>query len=122
MWTKRAASGSDDVAQCEAIFNEHPLLRRSALVGLGEAGSQLPVLVVELNQKEKPPAGLKEELLALGQSSEQTKTIRHILVHPAFPVDIRHNAKIFREKLAQWAARRLPRLAGGSDPAKDFRP
>ena len=107
---------------CEAIFNEHPLLRRSALVGLGEAGSQLPVLVVELNQKEKPPAGLKEELLALGQSSEQTKTIRHILVHPAFPVDIRHNAKIFREKLAQWAARRLPRLAGGSDPAKDFRP
>ena len=25
----------------------------------------------------------------------------------AFPVDVRHNAKIFREKLAAWAAKRL---------------
>jgi len=24
------------------------------------------------------------------------------------PVDIRHNAKIFREKLAMWAEKRLP--------------
>jgi hypothetical protein len=24
-------------------------------------------------------------------------------VHPGFPVDIRHNAKIGREKLAEWA-------------------
>jgi hypothetical protein len=30
-----------------------------------------------------------------------------VLFHPSFPVDIRHNAKIFREKLAVWAARRV---------------
>ena len=30
-----------------------------------------------------------------------------ILFHPSFPVDIRHNSKIFREKLAVWAARKL---------------
>jgi olefin beta-lactone synthetase len=30
-----------------------------------------------------------------------------VLFHPAFPVDIRHNAKIFREKLAVWAAKEL---------------
>ena len=29
------------------------------------------------------------------------------LVHPSFPVDIRHNAKIFREKLAVWAEEKL---------------
>ena len=36
-----------------------------------------------------------------------TRVIQTILFHPGFPVDIRHNAKIFREKLAAWAARRL---------------
>jgi hypothetical protein len=30
-----------------------------------------------------------------------------ILYHPSFPVDIRHNAKIFREKLAAWAKAEL---------------
>ena len=33
--------------------------------------------------------------------------ITTFLFHPAFPVDIRHNAKIFREKLAVWAAKEL---------------
>ena len=33
--------------------------------------------------------------------------IRTILFHPSFPVDARHNAKIFREKLAEWATRKL---------------
>ncbi|MGE4561023.1 MAG: fatty acid CoA ligase family protein, partial [Desulfobulbus sp.] len=32
---------------CEAIFNEHPRVRRSALVGLGLWGQQTPVLIVE---------------------------------------------------------------------------
>ena len=36
-----------------------------------------------------------------------TRAIQTILFHPSFPVDIRHNAKIFREKLAAWAAERL---------------
>ena len=39
---------------------------------------------------------------------DHTREIAHILFHPAFPVDVRHNAKIFREKLAEWAARTLP--------------
>jgi len=36
-----------------------------------------------------------------------TAPIRTILFHPAFPVDIRHNAKIGREELARWAERKL---------------
>ena len=91
---------------CEGIFNTHPAVYRTALVGIGPAGSQCPVLCVEL-EKGIDPARLDEirtELRALGQEHSQTRSIATFLFHPAFPVDIRHNAKIFREKLALWAA------------------
>ena len=51
---------------------------------------------------------IKSELLTLGASRPHTRGIETILFHPSFPVDIRHNAKIFREKLAVWAARKAP--------------
>ena len=44
-----------------------------------------------------------EELRALAGSSPLTAAISDFRFHPSFPVDIRHNAKIFREKLAAWA-------------------
>jgi hypothetical protein len=50
---------------------------------------------------------LTRELLGLGAKHSHTHGVRTVLVHPAFPVDVRHNAKIFREKLAVWAARQL---------------
>jgi hypothetical protein len=37
----------------------------------------------------------------------RTAGITYFLPHPGFPVDIRHNAKIGREKLAVWAATQL---------------
>jgi hypothetical protein len=43
----------------------------------------------------------------LGQTHEHTRGIEHFLLHRSLPVDIRHNAKIFREKLAVWATARL---------------
>ncbi|HAJ26795.1 MAG TPA: peptide synthase [Syntrophus sp. (in: bacteria)] len=94
---------------CEAIFNHHPRVRRSALVGVGKAGEKKPVVIIELKtgdggqDKEK----LTAELLELGRSSSVTKEIETVLYHHGFPVDIRHNAKIFREKLAIWAAEQL---------------
>jgi acyl-CoA synthetase (AMP-forming)/AMP-acid ligase II len=102
----QSSSGPLFTIPCEGIFNTHPAVYRAALVGIGRAGSQRPVLCVEL-EKGINPAQQKEiraELLALGQQHEQTRSIATILFHPAFPVDIRHNAKIFREKLALWAA------------------
>jgi hypothetical protein len=30
-----------------------------------------------------------------------------VLFHPGFPVDIRHNSKIGREELAEWAAKQM---------------
>ena len=93
---------------CEAVFNTHPGVFRTALVGVGEPGRQLPILCVELEKGAKVDrAKVRLELLAIGSAHAHTHGITTILFHPAFPVDIRHNAKIFREKLAIWAARRL---------------
>ena len=93
---------------CEAVFNTHPAVFRTALVGIGEKGRQLPVLCVELEKGAKVDREkVRRELLAIADAHIHTRGITTILFHPAFPVDIRHNAKIFREKLAVWAARRL---------------
>jgi len=95
---------------CEGIFNEHPKVYRSALVGLGEPPQQRPVLCVELEddekRRDKGSPQLRKEILDLGAHHAQTKQIRTLLFHPSFPVDVRHNAKIFREKLARWARSR----------------
>ena len=81
----------------------------AALVGVGAPGSQQPVLCVELEKRcgKSEQELIRRELLELGSSFPHTKEIREILFHPAFPVDIRHNAKIFREKLALWAGDNL---------------
>jgi acyl-CoA synthetase (AMP-forming)/AMP-acid ligase II len=97
---------------CEAIFNQHPDIFRSALVGVGPHDIQRPVIILEPNQGKFPktPAAKKnllDEIRRLGQTSPLTKSIGDFLLHPSFPVDIRHNAKIFREKLALWAAKRV---------------
>ncbi|MCX5793175.1 MAG: fatty acid CoA ligase family protein [Elusimicrobia bacterium] len=91
---------------CEAIFNAHPDVRRTALVGTGPAGFQTPVLFVELEKGVARRAALTGELLALGAAHDSTRNIKTILYHPGFPVDIRHNAKISREKLAALAVQR----------------
>jgi len=89
----------------EGVFNVHPAVFRTALVGVGKPGNQVPVLCVELEKKsgKTEQEQIRRELLEIGSSFPHTKDIREILFHPAFPVDIRHNAKIFREKLAVWA-------------------
>lgn len=94
---------------CEAVFNTHPAVFRSALVGVPRAGGTEPVLCVELEPEARTirPDQLREELAAIGAKLPHTSAIKTFLFHPAFPVDIRHNAKIFREKLAVWASRQL---------------
>lgn len=93
----------------EGVFNVHPLVFRTALVGVGEKGRQRPVLCVELEKgtRKGEQELIRRDLLERGALYPHTKGIRDILFHPAFPVDIRHNAKIFREKLALWAAGRI---------------
>jgi acyl-CoA synthetase (AMP-forming)/AMP-acid ligase II len=96
---------------CEAIFNQHPSVYRSALVGVGSPPEQIPVICIELekNQK-KSPKTIVGELLNLASSNPQTEKIKIILFHKEFPVDIRHNSKIFREKLAEWATAQIQKM------------
>ncbi|MEZ4473498.1 MAG: fatty acid CoA ligase family protein [bacterium] len=89
---------------CESIFNTHPGVYRTALVGVQRGGVVAPALCVE-----REPGGTQSEaelragLLAIGARHEQTREIKEVHFHPGFPVDIRHNAKIRREALAVWA-------------------
>lgn len=98
--------------QCEAVFNRHADVFRSALVGVGPRRDQRPVIVIEPRPGKMPRgrgavARFTRELLDLGSRNELTRDIEHVLFHPAFPVDFRHNAKILREKLAVWAEAKL---------------
>ncbi len=102
------ASGTLFTEPIERFFNQHPAVARSALVGVGSPGAQIPVVVVERNRAVTISSSqLIVELRQLAATSDMTAPIQNFLIHPSFPVDIRHNAKIFREQLAQWAARRL---------------
>jgi olefin beta-lactone synthetase len=94
---------------CEAIFNNHPMVFRSALVGVGMPPHQRPVICIELESGSKgyDRKILTEELIELARKNVLTEAIDTFLFHKGFPVDIRHNSKIFREKLAVWAEHKL---------------
>ncbi len=93
--------------QIEPVFNTHPDVARTALVGIGAKGAQLAVLCVELREginKDAWPR-IEAELRHIANGLVHTAKVQRFLHYPrAFPVDIRHNAKIGREKLAAWAA------------------
>jgi len=96
---------------CEAVFNVHPEVYRTALVGVDGKS----VICVELREgSTADPEKVRADLRELGARFDHTQDIRHFLFHPSFPVDIRHNAKIGREKLAVWAKGRLPAPRGGA--------
>lgn len=80
----------------EGRYRQHPREPRVALVGVGQPGQQRPVLIVEGSKD----SALARELMELGP-------VREILFHPRFPTDVRHNAKIHRLQLRQWAEEQL---------------
>jgi acyl-CoA synthetase (AMP-forming)/AMP-acid ligase II len=97
----------------EAIANTQPGVKRSALVGIGPRGQQVPVLVVE------PAANCRggdwtHVLAHLDRVYEHPQAISRIIEIDKLPVDVRHNAKINREWLAQWAAKQLATLSSRS--------
>jgi acyl-CoA synthetase (AMP-forming)/AMP-acid ligase II len=94
---------------CEAVFNTDPRIFRTALVGVRRNGRMTGVLCVELESaaRNESQDAIRDALRKLGAMHEHTRRIDTFLFHPAFPVDVRHNAKIFREKLAVWAASQL---------------
>ena len=93
--------------QVEPVFNTHPSVLRSALVGIGAKSAQIPVLVYELKPGVTADvAEVNDELRHIGEGFVHTAKVKAFLRYPKpFPVDIRHNAKIGREALAAWAVK-----------------
>ncbi len=95
----RTAEGTLFTVPCESVFNTHPEVFRTALVGVGEAGAEAAGALRRAGEAQSSRAQhdrIRSELFDLGAGFEHTKGIRTVLFHPAFPVDIRHNAKIGR--------------------------
>ena len=91
----------------ERIFNKHKKVRRSALVSLYDG--QEAGIVIEPQPEYWPESAesrkvFLKELSELAHSSSLTCDINKIFFHRSFPVDARHNAKIFRDKLGVWAS------------------
>ena len=111
-----ASANSMFTIPCEAIFNRHPAVFRSALVGVGSADQRRPAIVVEPHAEKRLRSRrqrreLIAELQALGQTADHTAAIKDFLIRKSLPVDIRHNVKINREYLTRWAAQELPHPA-----------
>ncbi len=109
----RTASGELFTEPCEAIYNNHPYIHRTALVGVGEPQCQLPVIIAEPWPEHAPKDSLSRQQLeaqlrGLGKANQHTRAIERVLIYPKpLPTDIRHNSKIFREQLAPWVAKHL---------------
>ena len=111
---------------CEAISNQSSKIFRSALVGVplpedfrepehvDERAKEFrsvwrePVMIIEPTPETRPldkttKELLKQEALTLLKNSPLTSSINKVLICDSLPVDARHNAKINRELLTQWA-------------------
>ena len=103
-----AATGDLHTVAIERVFDLHPEVLRTALVGCGPTGQQIPILCVELLETSSPvQRALIEELKQIGSAVPGADQIERFIFPGRFPVDIRHNAKIDRASLSQTAARSL---------------
>ena len=88
-----------------ALFNRHPDVKRSALVGIGKKGEQTPCIVIERQDGRfitgKERSLFENELLSMAKAHAHTKEIKNIFFSQKFPVDVRHNIKIDRKKLRE---------------------
>jgi len=112
------AQGTLFTDMVEPVFNTVPGVARSALVGITRAGVTYPVICIEMIP---PPApvirevrgpwlmsflrpDLQKLLVETAKQFQHTARLSVFLEYPTiFPVDVRHNSKIFREKLTAWS-------------------
>ena len=92
-----------------------PSVATAAVVGVGPAGTQAVVAVVTLGAGHAAAHGhgglavaeLAAEVRAAAAGTVGGVELAAVLVVPALPVDIRHNSKIDRVRVAAWAGRVL---------------
>lgn len=95
----------------EPIFDEHPLVLKSGLVSLKKNKQTIPVICVELIDKNKHQT--KEtckSILELGQKNEASRLVKNIIIVNKLPTDPRHNSKIERTKLARYVNKNTSRI------------
>jgi acyl-CoA synthetase (AMP-forming)/AMP-acid ligase II len=112
------AQGTLFTDMVEPVFNAVPGVARSALVGVTRAGVTYPVVCIELIPPDRPVLKevrgawlmsllnpeMQKLLVSKAKEFPHTAALTVFLEYPTtFPVDVRHNSKIFREKLAAWA-------------------
>lgn len=94
----------------EAIFNTHESVARSALVGINN-GEDVAIVIEPLANKWKEVTHNKEKIISelkeLANSNPITAGIDKFYFYKSFPVDGRHNAKIFRDQLAEWVNKQI---------------
>lgn len=101
----------------ENIFNAHAKVRRSALVALDQ-GTDVGI-VIEPHPEFWPDSPgevetFRREIADLAGRNVLSAPIKQIFFHRSFPVDARHNAKIFRDKLGVWASAQIKSYARGA--------
>jgi acyl-CoA synthetase (AMP-forming)/AMP-acid ligase II/pimeloyl-ACP methyl ester carboxylesterase len=94
----------------EEIFNQLPQVRRSALVGV--RGGREPAIVIEpypqfFPESEVEVAKFTLQLQECAAKDILSSGITRFFFHKSFPVDARHNAKIYRDQLGEWADKML---------------
>ncbi len=78
-------------------------VRRAGVTGIGPAGTQQVVAVVETGPAQRRP-GLAAPSLASAVRAAAGVPVAAVLVVPVLPTDVRHNSKVDRTGLGRWAA------------------
>jgi acyl-CoA synthetase (AMP-forming)/AMP-acid ligase II len=90
---------------CENIFNQHPQIKRSALIALRISHNLcLPAIVIQPKsafQSQQRKGFFINELHAFAKKFPVTRNIEHFFLCDKFPVDVRHNTKIHRLKMSR---------------------
>lgn len=91
----------------ESFYNQHPEVSRTSLVSLSREGKVVAGLVIERHDHQtKASAQFIEEISNITRKNGLQDKVMEFFLHPSFPVDVRHNIKIDRVKLGQWATGR----------------
>ena len=110
------ASGPLTPVALELAVQQLPGVSDAAVVGVGPAGTQAVVVIVvpaSTTNKRHGSVLAEEHLASSIRESAATVTMEQVaavLITESFPVDVRHQSKVDRARLAHWASRVL---AGG---------
>lgn len=86
-----------------------PGVSQAAAVGVGPSGTQQVVVVISREEPLRSPSLVEDQLADLVRQAAAVN-VAAVLAVPSLPVDKRHNSKIDRTRVAEWAT---AVLAGG---------